>query len=118
MIAAILILLAAAQGDPQSPNAARDRYRSCVIDRAGSFHRGDLSGDPAEMIGYAAIYSCSRERFDFIRAVEAFSRTRHPDLGPGSLAKTIAIFVEQTDVGIEEEVAALVGSAANAQGQH
>lgn len=116
MIASLALALAVAQAGA-APTAARDAYRTCVLGRARSFHATDLSGDPPQIVGYAAIYSCSRERFAFVQATETFMRTRHSDLGPGSLAKVVAIFVEQTDVGLEDEIERIVGAAGPTSGR-
>lgn len=109
---AALVLLAAVSTDPASEQRTTlESYRACVLSKAVSFKKTDLSGDDPVIIGYAANYSCSDKRYVMVQATLQFLKSRHPELGEGALGKITAMFVEQQDVRLEKDVAATLGSA-------
>ena len=86
------------------PNERLATYGACVAQAAASFKKSDLSGDSVATLIGAAEVACRRERLAFVDAVDAFTRERHPDLGPGSRAKVTDLFVTMRLQKLESEI--------------
>ena len=113
----MILLLASEIASANIADAQRksvQTYQSCVLKNAAEFHRSDLSGDTPEIVAYAAAYTCSKERSDLVEKTKAFVRERHPEMGPGSVGKVTAIFMEKGDMSLDQEVKAAIDRGANA----
>ena len=101
----ILLAFATAVAASISPLEALADYAACVSTTAAEFKASDLSGDTAETVVRAAQVACRKDRQTFVDAVDAFTRARHPELGPGSRAKVADLFVRAQEQNLEREVA-------------
>lgn len=86
-----------------------DTYQACVRKNAKTFRASDLTGDPPVIVVYAAAYTCSAERSDLIEKTKVFLHNRHPDLTSGSLGKATAMFIENKDSELEQQLVAELG---------
>ena len=109
MIGLFIAAEVATAGVGQAQKAALDSYQACVRKNAKAFRASDLSGDPAVIVVYAAAYTCSAQRANLIEKTKVFLHSRHPDLTAGSLGKVTAMFIENKDSELEQQLVTELG---------